>query len=412
MRDLLSYPRAPQLVTFDHRSEKVGLTVEGPVPWNADAVLVRAQVRLPGAANRRRGEFAVRVGQSVRGGQSLVEQPASAAPRASTWPAESFERDDVADLWRLGFRLPVPTRTTTVELLWRQRSLGQMTLRVQSRADFLRQLALETPTLWVNLDGRLVACQTYVASQCQGLVAGVRLGHSAALVPLCDLDLQVAVAPRHGEGGCAVPLVMTPAQLCDTQAMAAVALPFTRRPGTWQISWMLGEVPRAMLEVRAVSKPFFTRSLEIADARFVVQRASGEVELTRQVPDLSAAARLGPCFVLRSRVAGIAGWCTLQVRARVPGATQPPPLREEQILVTDHPTPFAPGTMPCADLTQVEGFELRLRNRVLGTLPLTAVPSASFTGEGGYRAPPDFAWSPIADDQLKHRLGQLLDGCG
>jgi hypothetical protein len=43
-------------------------------------------------------------------------------------------------------------------------------------------------------------------------------------------------------------------------------------------------------------------------------------------------------------------------------------------------------------------------------LPLTPVPTASFTSEGGFRPVEDFAWSSAADEQLNERLGRLLGG--
>ena len=74
------------------------------------------------------------------------------------------------------------------------------------------------------------------------------------------------------------------------------------------------------------------------------------------------------------------------------------------------PTVFAPGTVDAADLGQVTTFELRLKGSVLGVLSLCPVPAASFTSEGGFKAPADFAWTPTADEELTERLSKLMDG--
>jgi hypothetical protein len=63
-----------------------------------------------------------------------------------------------------------------------------------------------------------------------------------------------------------------------------------------------------------------------------------------------------------------------------------------------------------ADLQQVTTFELRQKTEVLGVLSLCPVPMASFTGEGGFKPPSDFAWTPTAEEELSERLSKLLDG--
>jgi hypothetical protein len=94
----------------------------------------------------------------------------------------------------------------------------------------------------------------------------------------------------------------------------------------------------------------------------------------------------------------------------VAGAVQPPLLLEQEVLITDGPAPFAPGTLDVAELSGVTGFELRLKDKVLGVLPMTSAPTATFTSEGGFKPATDFHWSPAAEDQLKERLAKLLGG--
>ena len=106
----------------------------------------------------------------------------------------------------------------------------------------------------------------------------------------------------------------------------------------------------------------------------------------------------------------MAGLCPLQVRTQVPGTVRPPLLVEEELLVTDGPTMFAPGTVDAADLQHVNAFELRTRGSPLGTLPLSPAPAAFFTSEGGFRTTFDFPWSGAAEDELNDRLARLVDG--
>ena len=60
-------------------------------------------------------------------------------------------------------------------------------------------------------------------------------------------------------------------------------------------------------------------------------------------------------------------------------------------------------------LCQAEHIPMHLGS-FIGILPLTPVPSAAFTSEGGFRPVDDFAWSPAAEEQFNERLGRLLGG--
>jgi hypothetical protein len=166
----------------------------------------------------------------------------------------------------------------------------------------------------------------------------------------------------------------------------------------------------ATQRVRAISQAAFQRSLRVSDTRFVVESAKEGLRLCRQVPPLAALTRLGPCFMVSSREPGMAGLVKLQVHAQVPGAVRPPLLLEQTALVTDGPTLFAPGLLDAAELAQVTTFELRQKAEVLGAVSLCPVPMATFTSEGGFKAPAEFAWSPTADEELTERLSKLMDG--
>ena len=207
-----------------------------------------------------------------------------------------------------------------------------------------------------------------------------------------------------------VPAQLCSSQLADRQALTAVVptrLP--RRIGAWTVTWLAGDRPLASQRLRAIGQRAFQRSLRISDTRFVVQMAGGEVRVSRILPPLEHVARAGPCFLVSSKEPGMAGLCTLQTRAQV---TSPPApsMHEQEVLVTDGPVVVAPGTLAAADVARVSAFELKLKGDSLGLLPLTPVPPATFTSEGGFKATADFSWSTSADEELNDRLARLIEG--
>src|SRR4051812_42293294 len=82
--------------------EKAGLTLrDQPIPWNAEAVIVEAVLRLPPSA-RRKADFILRL------------------PGRDPVPAENLRQIENEERWRVTFRLPTPPASTTAELLWRE----------------------------------------------------------------------------------------------------------------------------------------------------------------------------------------------------------------------------------------------------------------------------------------------------
>jgi hypothetical protein len=375
--------------------EKAGLTLhDQPIPWNAEAILVEAGLRLPTLASRRKSEFQLRVGRN----KDLLLP-------------ESMRRDEGDDRHRIFFRFPPPPQTTVAELLYRNHVLGQLTLPVLSREEFLSRLQLVMPTLYVRFGDQTVACQTFVATQCRGLLASALITSPTSLVPLMDLGLQLEIRSERGGPAQTVPARLCSSQLAGRQALITVVPKFSRRRiGSWSATWLLGDQPLAVQQLRAISQRTFRRSLRISDTRFVRQREKDGVSLTRHVPGLDGIARVGPCFLVSSREAGMAGICKLQVRTQVPGAIQPPLLVEEEVLITDGPTMFAPGTVDVDDLRHVQAFELRTKAGTLGMLSLCPAPVAGFNPEGGFKPPHEFPWSAAAEEELNDRLGRLLDG--
>lgn len=391
MRDLWPIYRMaarPQVLHFSY--EKAGLTVpDQPIPWNAESVLVEAIVRLP--PGRRKADFQI----------CLPDRPPV--------PAESLVRAEADDRHRLVFRLPPLSQTTSADIMWRNSTLGQLTLPFLDCDEFLNQLRLHMPTLFVRLGDQHVACQTFVAAQCRGWMANAVLLSPTSLVPLLDMHLHVEFRSERTGAVCDVPVQLSSSQLAARQALvAAVPHRIPKRLGAWTATWMLGERSLATQRIKAISLPHFQRSLRVCDTRFVVQTKDA-VQLRRQVPALLGDERVGPCFLLASREPGMAGLCTLNVVAQTGTDKKPPLVLEQEALITDGPTMFTPGTVPAGELDQVSAFELRLKRTLLGTLSLSPSPTATFNAEGAFKAPDDYLWSAGAEEELNERLGKLLD---
>ena len=374
------------------RYEKAGLALyDLPVPWNADAVVVEALLRLPPAA-RRKGDFTLR----FPGYDPLV--------------AESL-RPEPDDRHRLLFRLPVPPAAVAGELLWKRRLLARVTVPVLTAEAFLAGLRLTLPTVGVRLGAQVVPAQTFVAAQCRGLIATCVLKSPTPLAPAADLGITAVFRSERTGVAYDVPVALTSSQLAAREAVvSAVAPKLPRRIGNWSVGWRVGGREVCVQRVQGIAAKRFEQSLRVSDARFVVGDAAGGVSVVRNPPPAGGAARLGPFFLVASSEPGMAGVCRLLVQATAPGEARPPLFVEQDVLVTDGPAVVAPGLLAAADLARVTGFELRHKGRLLGVASLSPVPSAAVNGEGAFKPPPDFAWSAAADDELADRLGRLMGG--
>jgi hypothetical protein len=391
----------PQALHFSY--EKAGLTVDGqPIPWNADVVVVEALLRLPGAASRRKADFQLRIA-----GHDPYP-PENLRPEDPSGPGED------RSFFRLFFRLPPPRQPVAAEVFWKNRSLGPLTLPVLSREEFIRHLGLQLPTLSVRLGAECVACQTFVATQCKGLVASALLTSPTSLLPIVDLGLRVEIRSERGGAAQSVPVQLCSSQLKGRHALITVIPPrFPQRIGSWLATWMIDGQPLATQRIRAISKRHFHRSLRISDTHFLIESIKGEVSLARQLPPLEEVKQAVPCFLVGSREPGMAGVCRLEVRALAAGnAKHPATALEQDVLITDGPTRFAPGSLHASDLAEVTGFELRLKTTTLGILSLAPAPTASFTSEGGFKPACEFSWSPTAEEELNERLGRLIEERG
>ncbi len=382
----------PQALHFSY--EKAGLTVsDQPIPWNAEAVLVEASLRLPPSTSRRKADFLLRI------------------PGQPPLPPENLRRQETEDRYRISFRLPPLSCSTSAELLYRNRLLGQVALPFLSREAFLQGLRLQMPTVSARLEEECVACQTFVTRQCKGLLASTLVVSPTSLVPLLDLDLHVEFRSETAGTITRVPARLCSSQLTGRQALVTVALcKAPRRQGNWSAVWLIGDRSLSSQRVRAVSQRQFLRSLRVSDTRFVVQHGSEPLRLMRQPPALEAMDRLGPCFLVSSSEPGMVGVCPVEITAQVTGAVTPPLLFRQDVLISDGPTMVVPGTLDRGDLRQVSGFELRIQDKVVGVLSLCPAPTAAFTNEGGFKPPQEFPWTTAAEEEMNERLNRLLEG--
>lgn len=392
MRDFwIMHRMGPRPQALHYHYEKAGLTVhDQPIPWSADVVFVEATLRIPQGVMRRKADFQA----MVRGSAPLLAD-------------DLIHLGD--DRYLLSFRLPPQAKTTSVSIRWRNRRLAELALPVLTREQFIEQLRLDLPTLFVRLGDQNVACQTYVASQCRGLLAGGLLTSPTSLLPLLDIGLEVDFQCEHADGGFSVKAQLSSSQLADRQALLSVApRRVPRRLGAWTATWKAGERVLTTQWMRAISRRRFYSSLRVFDARFVTESKEGNLRVVRQAPPLDGSCRVGPCFLVHSKETGMAGRCPFTIRVHGGAEEAPRLLAQQEALIMDGPSAVAPPTLDASELSQVTAFELRLKDRSLATVSLSPIPSATFTSEGGFKQAADFTWSGAAEEELTERLNRLL----
>ncbi len=378
------------------RYEKAGLVLDAlPIPWNADAVIVEALVRLPAGAPREKQDFALHLGKGPPVAAELVVQEKKHEPI------------------RVLFRVPAPPQTCSARVFWREHSLGEIELPIVTAAEFATALSLQMPTVHVALAGETVACRTFVTTQAKTVFATALLQNATPLAPLNDLDLHVEVHEANGGLVGSAAANFTTEQMRTRQALVSVMLPKLKRIGSYRLSWRLGSHDLHTHKLHAVSRRTFLRSLRISATRFVVQNDDGANQVMRWLPHrdgrlvLDNIARVSPCFYVTSSAAGMAGLAPFTLRA-LTGDVPTTLAIKDDMLVTDGPTPLLLGTVAASELARIKHFALASGDLVLGNLPLLPAPAAVFTAEGGFAPLDDFLWSAAADEQLKDRLGKLL----
>jgi hypothetical protein len=380
------------------RYEKAGLILDSlPIPWNADAVIVEANVRLPANEPRAKQDFTLR---------TAVDAPAVhaelIAPQSKQTPMRVF------------FRVAVPAQTCNAQVHWREHPLGQIELPIISASAYVQEFSLEMPTMHVALGQRTVACQSFVNTPAKTVFASALVRGSGPLAAALELDLRVQVQRSDGQHVGAVLVSMTSEQLRARQALASVLLPRLRTLGTYQVSWHLAARCLHTHPLRVVSKKTFLRSLRISATRFVLHKEDDTMQTVRSLPVrdgqpvLDGIAQVAPCFYVCSGEAGMAGIAPFTLRALAGDVITTLAIKDDA-LVTDGPTPIVLGVVPARELGNLKHFTLGTGDTVLGNLPLVPAPKAEFNAEGGFAPLDDFLWSAAAEEQLNERLGKLLD---
>ncbi len=381
------------------RYEKAGLILDAlPIPWNADAVIVEANVRLPAKASRAKADFTLR---------TVVDGPALSA--------ELIAQENKTSRLRVFFRMAVPAQSCMAQVFWRAHLLGKIELPTIAQAKFEEGIALEMPTLCATFGGHMISCRAWVNAQAKNPFASAILRSPTPLAPALNQDFRVDVHSESGEhvASVAVPLVGT--QLRVRQTLVSAPLPKLRSTGAYRVSWHFGARLLHSTPFRVVSKKAFLRSLRISATRFVVEMENGTIQTLRALPAhdgqplLEGIRAVVPCFYLSSGEAGLAGLAAFTLRALKDDVVTTLGI-ENDLLVTDGPTPVVLGVVPAADLGRVTHFTLAVGDTILGNLPVLAAPKADFNAEGGFAPLDDFLWSPAAEEQLNDRLEKLLDG--
>jgi hypothetical protein len=383
----------PQVKTFRHLYEKAGLRVaDEPVPWNAEAILLHALVRLPGSSTWCKSDFQLRV---------------SGRPPLLPFCLQPAEGEDLFDVF---FRCAPLQRPALVSLFGQGLLLAQLQVPFLSAECFLRDLRLEAPTVSACLGKLSVACQTVVAGQCRCLVASGLLTSPTSLVPLIDFDLGVELLDQGTGQKQLFSFRLTTGQLRSKQTHLCVSLG-TGLPlfGTQTIRWRLDDRLLALTGLRVVSRATLQRSLFLVESRYLYQEPQGALAFSHHLPAGASLGCLRPCFLLGSQEPGMAAVCPLEVRVQFRDATRPPLVLRQELVVLDGPSLCAPTGPGMDDHQDIRAFELFSEGRLLGTLSLSLTPVASFTPEGGFRASEDYPWTPLNEEEMLERLQKLME---
>lgn len=398
---------APQVRSLRIGWKKHGLEFEGtPVLATADEIIVRAELRYSANKSARKSDLVLRTSQRCYFPDTLLQ--------------DGFASGQ--GLHRAEFHLDPLAANDTLELCWQGHSLYQAAVPVLSLRQFVEQLRLFHPTLFVVLGTSTeapeyaectVPCSKYLRLQGRSLLASVEFVSPTPLVGLVDCQPTLIFREESSGQAWEIPIRFTADQLRARQALVTVPCPVRpRRAGRWTIEWCLlrDALARCQLEVRPMTRSSH-RYINLVDAYFVwYEKETNQVRIERRLPKQLGPGRLGPCFQLCSNEPGLAFLANVEVYAVCQGGLAPRLLASEEILITDVPTTYVPGTISVHDLQQVISFELRCGRHLLGHLPLSPIPSAKINSEGAFEGvPDDLTWSPAFEEELRERLNRLMD---
>lgn len=378
----------PKAVAASVGHEAAGTTRWGaPVPWTADAAVLDVQLQAPAPA-RQKTDFALRL-------------------PSATFPADAL-RLSADNKVHVTFRFPVPPDTASGDLVWRGRVIATVPVRVLTPATFLASVSLGEPTVAVRFGATTAPATAVVPDRCDGLLASAVLRCPTGLAPVAELGLRVVFHDSRSGAEFVAPLSLGAAKLSRAEALVTAACPEMPNPaGPWWVMWLVGDRTLATQRLQTIPGEKFDQGVRVLETRFAALEPNGTTRTTKAPPVLSDTGRVGPCFVLTGSEPGAASVCHFEVVAFASGGPDPDIRCSASAVVTDGPTVFVPALFDVSGLSRVSGFELRLNDRVLAVASLRPVPAARIDSEGGFVPPPEFTWSPAADDELADRLRRL-----
>ncbi len=392
----LPFVRSPaRLRELRHGYERAGIAVRGePIAYTADGIRVEAVVQLPPGVSPRKDDFALH----LPGRPPILPAPLS--------------RVEGQDGQLVVFRCVPPGVAVTATISYRGRYLTELALPHLSREEFLRSLRASEWAVFGLLGAETIAGRTFVGRQCKALLTSGRIECDYALAPLLDERPEVEFRSLRGGEAFSVPARLTHGGYCSRATLVTVVSPRRpTRPGKWRLEWRVGgDRVLARKTIRFISPAAFHRSLRISEGRLLVQEANGSVHPAAQAPPPALGVRVGPTFLVSSTRRGMVGRCQLQVRALLPRGERGRVLLEQEVLLRGGPTPVTPGLVDAAELVRMVALEMSAGDRVLGTIPLRPVPTATFTSEGGFQSPPEYGWSVAAEEEMLERLNRLIEG--
>jgi len=382
----------PGVLSLSVGWEKNGHVVRHePAPWNADAVLVDVLLQMPAELPCRKQDFAV------------VRPDQAAFGPTACYPSSS-------GALQVTFRLPPPPASEVVELVWQQEPLAHAAVTLLSQDQFLDRLLVKQPTLAITLGEQTVDTAACLLRQARGLLAAGLLSSPTCLAPLADLELAIELIDLKASVPQRLMVKLSAAQLHQKEALLQAYWPKPpRRLGRYAVQWLAGGRVLAWRELLVLSQRQLLKQLFVTASYYVFKPLTGGTELLRQ-PPTQGVGWLGPCFLLRSRLPGLAALVPLSVWVCFADGRAPELLAAEDFLVTEGPCPFLAQLVATQELSQISAFELRLDHHTLARLSTVSAPVARFTGEGGFEPiTVDYPWSPAADAELADRLGKLLE---
>lgn len=384
----------PRLRQVHAAYEKAGAVVrDEPIPWNADAVLIEAEVRLPLRQGTTKNDFFI----EVPGEPPLL-------------PIGQQTVDGHDEVVRILFRMPVPLRRCRVALFWRSTLLEQISIQTLSREEFLANLRMESATVFARLGEQNVPCEAIVEGQCQQVTAAVVLKSATSLLPILDLRPALEVTLLRSRQTHVLPVSLTSSQLTSREAMVNLTLPARlRAEGGALLHWTVSGQSYAQSGLRTVSPETFRQSLFSVDCRYVYCDTQGALSFSRYLFLQEGVIGLGPCFLVASREPGLAAVHPLHVRVQYKDADHLPEYLEQDVLITDGPSLFIPMTTSPEHFQRISCFDLFNEGEHLGQLSLCTRDVATFTSEGGFTAPEEYPWTPVAEEELADHLRKLME---